>query len=400
MGKRILLVWEIGAGEGHLLKLGWIARALRARGHEVLLATSPSRALKTQDTYGTTEILPAPVWPGQADNQLYRLPGRTTGLADDLWRLGLGATGAFERLLREWDQLLAKVKPDVLIGDAAPACLAAAYGRIPSVAIGTGFTLPPAVAGQFGSIDPEGRPPQVEETSLLDAANTGLRATGRASLRCLPELYRADRTCVGTFAEFDPYGDARENPVATPWLPEWTAATSMRREEIFCYLSFNIAELRTLLIALAQVAALGVPVRVYIPRADPETARWLETRAIRLAPKPLPLNEIQSCARLVISFGSLGFVSFALAAGIPQIVIPHSLSHEVTGRIVAKIGAGHSFKLDARSPLEADLLAQAIHHIFSNDEPTERSKSLAPGFMRRTLPRTPEVTAAMVDELL
>jgi rhamnosyltransferase subunit B len=400
MGKNILLVWETGAGEGHLLQLSWLATALRARGHRTHFALARKSRLASLGDSLASDIIQSPRWPGQIDRTSFQLPAPTTGLADDLHRLGLAAPGAFERVLRNWSDVFASTKPDVVVADAAPACLAAARGQIPTVAIGNGFTLPPTTVERFARFGADGQPPQTDEERLLESANVGLSATGRPPLRRLSELYRADRTCVGTFVELDPYAESRGTSPVAPWLPEWAGGAAMQRQEVFCYLGFNIPERRFLLIALAQAVALGVAVSVHIPRLDADTATWLERSRVRVELKPLTLREIQSRARLVISFGSLGFVSFALAAGIPQIVVPHSVSHAMTGRVVTELGAGQSFKLDMGSWLEAELLARAIQRAAASVELTARAKSLAPRFIRRVFPRTAEVAASMVEELL
>ncbi len=400
MGRRILLAWELGGGEGHRLTLEWIASALQSRGHEVVLAVPDSeRAAGGISAVGAADVYAAPAWPGMVDRSTFRKQ-TITGHADALAAYGLAVPGAFEGLLRGCEELFRKTKPDAIVADSAPACLTAAFGRIPTVAAGNGGTLPPFQLDRFPNLRPEKPPSPVAEEALLEAANAAQARTSRAPLRSLPELYRADRICLGTFSELDPYAAWRTEPSYAPWLPEWEGGAQMRRQELFGYFSVSTGRLHHILSALGRAAFAGVPVAVHIPRMETETARFLATTKIRVETRPLSLNEIQSRARLIVSFGSLGLVSFALAAGIPQIVIPLSLTNRMTGKAVEALGTGRSLRINADNPIEPALLAQVMQQTYLDAGMTARAVDLAPDFIRRAFPRTTEVAAAMVEGLI
>lgn len=394
MAKRALLTWEVGAGQGHILQLGWIGQSLRDRGIEPLFAVR-----NTPAAAGGMEMHPAPLWPGAAKPRPEWARKAPAGHADTLSNLGIERPGVLRAMILEWEQLFSSLKPDLIVADSAPASLAAARGRYPTLAIGNGFNLPPSNVERFPDLEAAGAPQFADQTAMLETVNSELRATGRAALARLSEVYATDRTCVGTFAEFDPYRRHRTAELAAPWLPDWQR-TSARREEVFVYCSLKTKFDRTIFTALANAAAGGMRIRLYAPRLKPDWAEWLTANRVRVEPSAVPLAKIEAQARLIVSLGSLGMVAFAAAAGIPQIVIPCSLATRMTGQTVQKLGIGRSFELSDANPLEPSLLRQALREAFYDDELTRRAIGAAPDFLRRTTPRAAETAADLAQELL
>lgn len=97
-------------------------------------------------------ILPAPGWPGVMGEKWFRvLLGpkiRASSFAGILSSFGGGDPRAVALQLRSWDGLFRLIKPDVVFGDHAPGAMIAAAGRLPSIAVGNGFTVP-AVRDRF-----------------------------------------------------------------------------------------------------------------------------------------------------------------------------------------------------------------------------------------------------------
>ena len=399
MGKRILLAWELGGGRGHLLILGWIADALRQRGFEPVFALQRLDGIETiRSSIGTNEVFQAPVWPGLIDRSAYHAPGRSVTFGDVLGGLGLSSHAAFEGMLRAWDQLIARIAPAAVVADFAPACLTAARGKVPTVAVGDGFTLPPATLDRFTNFDDDSMA-KFDEAEMLSVVNGVLRNLGGRELRVLPELFAADRSRASSFAELDPYQNDRREPIAAPWVPEWNHAVPMSRDEIFGYFSINTDTRRTILMALAQVVKAGVRVRIYIPDIDAETFSWLAANGIVAEPAPVPFDQIQSRAGLLISLASFGFVSCALASGIPQIVVPQGIAKGATGKAIERLGVGRWTRLNPASPIESALLGQVILETYGNAQFAEKAKILAPDFARRLRPSSADVIAGLVSEI-
>lgn len=394
MTKRVLLVWETGGGEGHRLKLGWIGKALQDRGFETVFAL---RKVPPQSGGSSAwKVLPAPAWPLSANAGGRKK--RPCSHADLLADLSIAQPGTLRTLIRDWEQLFADIQPAAIVADSAPAALAAARGRIPVVAVGNGFSLPPSDIGRFPDLEPTEETPATDQPAMLHAINEELRQSGRPQLETIGGLYAADRSCLGTFAEFDPYRGVRQVEYAAPWLPEWQQATP-DREEIFVYLSIKSRFDRTILNALAIAAAGGLRVRLYAPRLDPASVEWLTSQRVRVEPAAVPLQKIQSQARLIVSLGSLGLASFAAAAGIPQFVIPWAFTTRRTGSTIQSLGIGRSVELSVGNPLEPSLLRQALREAFYDEQLTARAIERAPDFLARTTPSPAETTANFVSEL-
>src|SRR5690606_643813 len=147
MGKRVLLVWEGGAGMGHQRKLSWMAAALRAKGHEtVFAARRPEQLVATEPG---SRVVPSPRWPGMKNKPARHWDSTSTGPLDNFGRLGMAEPGAVETTLRAWDFCLQELKPNAIVADSAPGCLCAARRRIPTMAVGEGFSLPPPTLERF-----------------------------------------------------------------------------------------------------------------------------------------------------------------------------------------------------------------------------------------------------------
>jgi rhamnosyltransferase subunit B len=401
VGKRVLLAWELGGGEGHLFRLRSIADFLSRWGLEPIFALqSLDGGPFAGESPDHRKVYQAPLWPGLTDHAANRLPGRGVSLSDNLGSVGMRSSKAVARMVDDWDRLIAVVKPHAIVADFAPACLAAARGRIPTIAVGNGFTLPPATLERFSNLDPHGRAPYLDEAELLDAVNDGLRASGRTPLQYLPEIFSADRSCVATFAELDPYAGARREALSAPWVPEWNRSQPMFLEELFVYLGTQANTQPHLLTALAGVAKAGVPVRFHIPRLRREAVDWLTANGLVYEPEPVPFEKIQARTRMVLSYGSLGFVSSALAAGIPQVIVPTALAMELTGIAAEKLGVARAFRINPGNPLEPVLLSQAILDAFHNQELLDTARRLAPDFARRLDVHPNQTVAGFVGELI
>jgi rhamnosyltransferase subunit B len=357
MSKRVLLAWELGGGRGHLLIIGWIAEELRKRGFEPVFALQRLDGIEPIRAFiGEDECHQSPVWPGLIDRSAFHTPGQPVTTGDLLGGLGLKSEAAVEGMLRAWDSLIAKIDPAVIVADFAPACLTAARGKVPTVAVGDGFTLPPTTLEQFPNFESDEAVPQINEAELLATVNGVLRKLGARELRCLPELFAADRSRASSFTELDPYRKYRKEPVIAPWVPKWDISVPMLRTEIFGYFSVNTDTRRTALLALANTVKAGVPARVFIPDLDAATDEWLTANGIVSEPVPIPFEEIQRNAALIVSLGSFGLASCALASGIPQIIMPIGIAKAATGRAIEELGVGRWAQLNTASPIEPALL--------------------------------------------
>lgn len=384
---RILLGWELGAGSGHAVKLARLAAALREGGHEPIAVVQATGAMPAD-----IETWQAPLWPGQiaALARPAAVPPATMG--DILATLGLADAGAMRALIAAWDRLLAAIRPDAIAAEFAPALMLAARGRVPLVALGTGFSLPPPETACFASLT--GQPAARDEAVLLAGLNHALVATGRARIEALPRIFAADRRIPAVFAELDPYRDMRGARHGAPSLAAPVPAGDGKGEELFVYLGGTRARPEALWRGLA---ASGLKVRIYDATLSADQRAALEQAGLTVEHRRVPIARIVDRSRLLLSIGGLGFVSSALLAGLPQIVLPYDIEKGLTAAALGQAGLGRSLLFDT---LDADRFAAELCAAFDDAALHERARAAAPGFAARMAPGCEAESVAAIEDLL
>lgn len=398
MPKPVLMAWELGAGRGHAVRLAAIGAALKARGLQPVFAVQRLEAMEVRPLDGAT-YLQAPLWPSAFASALPPPPGRPATLGDVLADFGLRKRSTVQLLVCAWDHIFSLLRPAAIVADFSPMCLLAAQGRVPSLATGTGYSLPPAEMPDFPIIRPDEQKRKYDESTVLEAVNGALTTLGRPRLDGLPAILAADRACIACFMEIDPYVEHRTTPYAAPFVDGWDR-TYEPGEEIFVYLPEYLQFNPTIATAIENVARAGKAVRIYVPGLDPTIEKSVASVGVVVEREPVPLDLISRRSRLIISHGGCGTVSFALAAGIPQIVIAFDIEKLLAGKAIERLGAGRCMRLQRDNPLEGPLLAQAILDAADDQTMASRAQSVAPGFRSRLAEDPAERIADAVEDLL
>jgi rhamnosyltransferase subunit B len=365
----VLLGWELGANRGHVTSIGAIARALARRGARVTFAVQrldAMRALRPLDD--SWAFLQAPAWPGLLVNAGFGGPQPTATFGDILAILGLRDSGVVEFLVRGWDGLLNATRPDAVIADFAPMLQLAARGRIPVVATGTGFSLPPDHLEAYPPL--WNARPTFPEPELLKTVNVALERCGRPPLVRLPEIMAAERRMPHSLALFDPYGDTRRDRMLAPILPNWSAAHVADGDEIFVYFSETAHRAERIYDALAR---FGSRVRIHVPNLAGIYLEKLRAAGVVFEPRPQKVIDIARRSGLVVSHGGLGLVSMTLAAGLPQLVLAPDLEKRLIGETVTRLGVG---KLLRWSDVTADSIAANIEELCADVNVRQRASQL------------------------
>jgi UDP:flavonoid glycosyltransferase YjiC (YdhE family) len=357
---RILVAWQLGGHYGHLTADLPIAEALREGGHHVLFAVSDPRVAAEVLTPVGFEFLPIP------------LPQPPAGVAeapisysDILLAAGFGDTLTALGLTRSWMSLLELARPDVLVADHAPmALLAARACGIPSVPIGSGFTVPPSMSPApsirtWENVSLEKR--LAADRRALAGANAALESLGRAPLGALSELFGPGRALLTTFPELDHYGPRDEcvylGPVSaqlrsTP--QSWQSGSAPR---IFAYLRPTVPRVDAVLSALE---ASGAQVLCAMPGATAELIRHFAGTGITLSAVPLPAAALLERADLTVTYGGQGLIASSLLAGVPLLVVPQTIEQYGGARLVERLGAGICLAFDRDEPRAAAALRQLL----------------------------------------
>jgi hypothetical protein len=385
----VLLGWELGAGRGHAIRFARLADALRGAGHRVSFAVQRVDSLDAA-VAGDSAVWQAPVTPRFLVGAARPNTGPPAGMADILARIGMDDPVLVAAMIRGWDQLLRAVAPDVAIGDFSPFLHLAARGRLPLLAVGTGFSLPPSGMPSFPALIE--RVAGVDQRALLGSINGGLRAAGRAPLATTPQVWAADRVLPATLAELDPYAGQR----ADPYVSAVTAGFAARAgggDEVFVYGSERLTARAAIWRALV---CSGLAIRVHVPGATAELRAALVEFGFDVEPEPLPFARIAERSRLLVSHGGHGFVSAGLHAGLPNVVFHQDLEKLLHGVAVARLGLGGYAALQSLNP---ERFGADLAKLHADEALAARARAAAKTFRARRQPPVEEAVVQAVAAL-
>lgn len=336
-----MIAWELGGNYGHIARCMPIAKALRSRGHEVILAVRDLRTAAEMLTADGLAYCQAPV--SQSRTKLRSPPA---SYAEILLGSGYQEANVLLGMTRAWKTLLELHGSSVLLADHSPTALLAAHlMNIPKVAIGNGFAIPPD-RSPLPSIRPwddisTQRLQQADQRlqQSLDALGTSFEATRPISLQA---LFRQS-SLLDTFPELDHFG-ARDheryigpifgisNGLQTTWQnPE--------ARKILLYVRPEIAGFRALMAALAKIDAEKICV---IPGLSLKEAKQFANRQTRISLKPLAFGALLKKADLMICQAGGGTMNEALLAGVPLLGVPAHVEQYWAAQRIEQLGAGIS----------------------------------------------------------
>jgi UDP:flavonoid glycosyltransferase YjiC (YdhE family) len=271
-----------------------------------------------------------------------RIPRGLAGYGAILFADGFGDATVLEQRLTGWMRLFAEHASDVLVGDYAPAALLAAHvACIPSVAVGSGFEIPPDTAelpSFLTDADRDTPARRFSEDLVLFNVNRVLRALGAPPLERLAQVFQGARNVLTTVAELDHCGARADATYAGPLqdLPGRLAASwKTTRPRVLVYLRGMGPIVDKVLQALDEIGAEVIAVL-------PDVARRPDVRAeIQVFRQPVRFDGLIETADLVIAAG-IGTVTTALLAGVPVLMLPANAEQAMLARRVTQTGAGMS----------------------------------------------------------
>ncbi len=337
---KILFVWELGKGFGHLTRYLDLVNGLKARGHEVIYATRDVG--NTEKVFGRSDItiLQAPIMMHSIGNP-YKVQHNLSHL---IHNTGFGEIASLRGLVKSWHYLYDHVRPDLSIFDHSPTALLAARGypwkRIVS---GSGFMIPPPGAPlpamRYWQRYDESRLAE-EEGRLLATMNQVLADSGAAPLASVSELYDADGMLLFGFEELDHYPQRRNGnylglftPPNHGVPPQWPEGLERR---VFAYLHpyRKIGELFHLL-SIGNFATI-----IYAPEVPERMKRKFANERLTFSNEPLALSAVAADCNLAITNGTPATTTAFLMQGKPVLCIPTTLERVMVTRRVVDLGAG------------------------------------------------------------
>ena len=353
--RTLLITWELGGGQGHLLHFVPIVQRLKALGYRVYAAV---RELAQVDgILGKLGVsyLQAPIKARRSHDRID--PLRT--FAHILHNSGYSDPSELKAMVEAWRHLFDFVRPDVVLCDHAPtALLAARTCQARRAVIGSGFCCVP---DEYPLSDFRPRLPDAserlkqDEERILANVNRVLDGQGAAPLERISQLYReVDATFLTTFPELDHY-PAHTNPdYYGVWpgpdglLPQWP---DMAGKRVFAYLH----PFRGLPNLLGYFNQLRCPTIAYVSRVNPRLKDQFESPTLQFASGRMDLTAVGSTCDLAVINAGHGTTASMLLAGKPQLDIPIHLEQTLNGKAVERLGAGLSAWIDRPTEITAKL---------------------------------------------
>ncbi len=363
MAPAALLGWECGRGLGHAIPLIRIAQELKSRGWRCVLALRADLIPEGFRVEGV-EVRAAPLW--ETDTEARRVaPRSSASMAGVLAGIGLSSRERVEKQIGAWRDLLAEHDPDLVVTDYAPGAVLAARGRVPCLATGNGYTVPPddlEVFPPFHSLEAH----EVSEPEILDAVNAALAAHDTRPLRALSQALTGDASCLCTLPFLDPYLEKRHAEAVGPLLRESVTPSREDADEIFCYLREAPGEER-LTALVAAIAGLPQKTVAFLPGLPEARRAWLRERGVTVLETLASLNEQLSRTCLLVHAGGHGMSAAAVLAGVPQVVTSFDVEKWLTAKRL--VNRGIALQLDYQGT-DASHLRAAIASVF--DDPVIR----------------------------
>ncbi|HWE89853.1 MAG TPA: nucleotide disphospho-sugar-binding domain-containing protein [Pseudonocardiaceae bacterium] len=338
-GTIVRILFVASPGIGHIFPTVSTAWALRAAGHDVLLATGGHHETAAHAGLPVVDTAPGVDFPQVfrgffAEHGQPGVGGRSDG---SVTKLFAQVSGKFVEhtveLARNWH-------PDLVIATllqgAGP--LAAAVSGVPWVLHGIGIVGSPELSqalaadmtGEYQRFGVEYEPP----AAFLDVSPPSMRAADAAD-------------SAGWSMRYVPYNGGA---VLEPWLlrPRSRARIAVTLGSVVPAMG-GIASLRTFVAAAGEVAADFV-----LALGGNDISELGELPANVRPVDWIPLGSLLRACDAVIHHGGAGTTFTALDAGLPQLVLPHFADQPMNAEAVARAGVGAIVKPEE---LDVDRLA-------------------------------------------
>lgn len=389
----MLLAGELGTGDAAARRLLPLALALRERGHEPLLALPDLPKVEPAVAPHGLPLLQCPLWRGRVGG----LPPVHT-YTDLLLRHGFVQGGGLRAMSRAWRDLVALLRPALLVLDHAPLALFSTRGLgLPRLRFGDGFGNPPLRAPMppMSWWDPTPEPfDLIGERNALHVANQVAEELGLPPAASVAELLRADDEALCTLPELDAYPERADGrycgPLVTPL--EGAATPWPGGEAACCFVALHAqhALLPALVEALRDSGQRAV---LQLAQCTPDQAAGFSSEAVVVARSPVPVAPVRAhCSHAVLD-GHAALSHGLLLAGKPLLLLPTSLEQAMLARRVQALGAG--LVVDS-----AAALPEALRRLVDEPQWATAARAFAERHRDATDGRTLQAVVARCEALL
>jgi hypothetical protein len=368
---RILVGYERGDNLGHYRRLAPVAEALAAQGHQVTFFLRNPYDCRAELTRHPLPFIPTPdlVPPNPAERE----PKRMGSYSDIMVYCGFGRPELLYTACLAWHTLFERLRPDLIVCDHSPVLCLAAYGRIPVIQVGDGFTIPPAHDETFPGFQ-ESKTATVDPAQIVAVINGVQGRFGGPRVPSVTAPLRTAGRLICTLAGLDPYKDQRRDPVIGPTEGLQAPLPWPDQPAIFAYLGIEHRITPKMLAVLKQV---DLPVEAYVRGLTPQTAKKYARPGLTFYKSPQSIERVLSRATLAIHHGGMGMCLACCSAGRPQLALPIHEETLLNSRALARVGVGRGLNskelesagvekvneimADTRKRERAGIIAEEIH---------------------------------------
>jgi rhamnosyltransferase subunit B len=311
--KRTLLIgWELGGGRGHVERLVPVVRAWLERGWHVVAALRDVPLGNVclgavRDQYGPKRLQIIQT-PGFSERRFPGVP--LVSLAQIFCYMGLDDPALVAPVVRQWEDIIRSVRPDVVLSDFAPMLNLATRKRFSLQVIGNGWTLPPDLDAVPLLVDPGNATESCDyEARLVACAQEVVGASDAPQRFC--ELLRGQVNVLCVIPELDPYRDHREDIFYwSPEMPLPCPRPAHERAGGLVYLPADHPDRGNITKACAQS---NIAFRAYFGGDGAG-----QYGSLTVSAKPLDFISEIPRSKVVIHHGGLGTTMWAMVNEIPQ----------------------------------------------------------------------------------
>lgn len=309
---KVLFGWELGGGQGHIQRLVALARELESHGVEPVFAL---KSYKIKGAYFPGQIVFAPRLPYSGRLESYTF-------ADILETFGFGNANLLRSHLQAWQSIILEVKPNLIITDHAPGLVLAARGIVPTIVTGDAFCVPPPI-----EVFPSLRFPTPPESEVRQQQVSNTVREVLKSDAPLGQILNGEASLLFSIPQLDPYQYLRSHQQ---------------------YISLHVTPIPN-----NQHSSDGSK---WAYLYDDYEHRSFVLQTLRPRCDFKPLSEVLAGKSLAIHHGSSTTSIACLLAGIPQLVFPRYLEHELNCVALSQLGVG---VIASKLTWEGLLIAQA-----------------------------------------
>jgi UDP:flavonoid glycosyltransferase YjiC (YdhE family) len=315
------LVCELSGGIGHVMRLRRYALALRKSGWRIVCGLE-SWSFAHYLTPFCDEVWSVPGWPGKQGETWFRnadepQEARKSNLLS-LFVAGVAEPDIMANVLSAWPGILARVKPDIILADHAPASLIMGRANsIPTFCVGAGHLVPVLRDGYFLPVDLSASPDKAFQDEIRGRMMTGLwKAKVSLAQSDVFSALESDFPWAATLRDLDPVGAEHRKRILPPEIDEQLSGITHHGDAIYVYLGSGVHEMN---VCFEWISRLPGVVRIYNTTLSQKTVESLQSPRVVFCERQFSIEEIRQNAKLLIHHGGMGISQIGALAGVPQI---------------------------------------------------------------------------------